>query len=190
MPVSSCRWGFYLRGGVRNSACVQAHRKDGFKRPYSDVGRSLRRDGRRRPPIDALKTGRFSGASGADLKNRALRFTARGPAARGREFCSHLFTALKGRSSTEHSPGLCHMSHGGPKKVLAFVVCSCYKVSCWSDRTIHLRALQSRPKWQAYIGRRHPRLDLSTATGFSNFCEFQICEFQICEGKPCRAKSP
>jgi hypothetical protein len=25
------------------------------------------------------------------------------------------------------------------------VVYSCYKVSCWSDRTIHLRALQSRP---------------------------------------------
>jgi hypothetical protein len=31
------------------------------------------------------------------------------------------------------------------EKTLAFVVYSCYKVSCWSDRTIDLRALQSRP---------------------------------------------
>jgi hypothetical protein len=31
------------------------------------------------------------------------------------------------------------------QKTLAFVLYSCYKVSCWSDRTIHLRALQSRP---------------------------------------------
>jgi len=56
------------------------------------------------------------------------------------------------------------------KKTLAFVVYSCYKVSCWSDRTIHLRALQSRPNGKPTTA-GDPSPDLPTATGFFQFCE-------------------
>jgi hypothetical protein len=44
-----------------------------------------------------------------------------------------------------HLALLSHRSQIPSQKTLAFVLYSCYKVSCWSDRTIHLRALQSRP---------------------------------------------